>query len=168
MHTYTSFHPYIGYMHSYIHKLIQTCMHTCVYMLGLEGTLCTSSQTLFVHDYIHRHTRACFKKNSSLHILPKNFTFYVKNSDDFFSHRLFYDLLPFHNWRIAPLSCSLTPRFAGGKFLDDLFYPRIVHFISQKFWWPFFSHRPFYHFLPFRVLQVMLFPIICGHCTPLV
>jgi len=26
------------------------------------------------------------------------------------------------------------------------FYPKIVHFISQKFWWPFFSHRPFLRF----------------------
>jgi len=46
--------------------------------------------------------RACFKKNSSLHICPKNF------------------------WTT----------FLG-------FYPKILHFISQKFWWPCFSLRPF-------------------------
>src|SRR6218665_1877034 len=91
-----------------------------------------------------RRTRACFKKNSSLHIWPKNFSttffrilpqqFYIlslKNSDDLFLViALFYDVHPFTS------PSFLFLHFFRVKIFERPFLtlnPTISHFISQKF-----------------------------------
>jgi len=110
-HTRSHFHSFI--LETYIASLQETTTHR-------------HSQPSHGQKRRTSESRACFKKNSSLHIWPKNFstTFFrilsknvtflsLKNSDDLFLViALFYNLLPFHIWHIAPLSSSLTPRFS--------------------------------------------------------
>ena len=60
------------------------------------------------------YCRACFKKNSSLHIWPKHFwttILSLQNSDDlFFSHRPFYRFLPFRLLQMmTPITYWLHP-----------------------------------------------------------
>src|SRR6218665_847143 len=115
--------------------------------------------------------RACFKKNSSLDICPKNFsTTYFRilpqNCKCFLSKILmtiflviapFYDFLAFHISQVAPLSCSLTPHFRPKNFFTTFFkiLPRksfifVVIDLSE-------------HFLPFRILQMMTPISYCLH-----
>ena len=117
--------------------------------------------------------RACFKKNSSLHIWPKNFRttsfyeFYPKIYNFYPSKILmtffsvitsFYDFLA--------LRMFLNPKCSPHKFLGDLF----LSLSLSKFWWPFFSHHPFLRFsvLPnFHILHMMNpIPIFCALYTP--
>ena len=95
-----------------------------------------------------------------LGVNPKIWHFIIlslKNSDYLFLvialFTIFYPSIFFHIWHIAPLSSSsLTPRFPGKNYFWTSFFYDFTNFISQKFWWPFFSHRPFYDFPPFRIL----------------
>src|SRR6218665_2755924 len=91
-------------------------------------------------------TRACFKKNSSLHIWPKNFrtTFFrnftpkstilsIKNSDDFF-----LVITPFLRFSSLPhlTDCpALTPKFSPHEFLNNLclgFYQNFTFFLENS------------------------------------
>jgi len=64
--------------------------------------------------------------------------------------------------RCRDLSHMLHPR-AGFKKNSSLhilgFYPKILNFISTKFWWPFLVVALFYDFLPFHILQIA--PLSC-------
>src|SRR6218665_2793073 len=79
--------------------------------------------------------RACFKKNSSLHIWPKNFstTFFrmlPKNGTcypstilmTFFSHRPFLRFSSLPYFTDYPSFLFLNSTFSRKKFLNDLFY----------------------------------------------
>src|SRR6218665_2654305 len=93
--------------------------------------------------------RACFKKNSSLHIWPKNFrtTLFwnftpkstilsVKNSDDlfffFFCHHPFLQFSSLAHFTDCP---ALTPKFSPHEFLNNLclgFYQNLTIFSLEN------------------------------------
>ena len=118
--------------------------------------------------------RACFKKNSSLHICPKNFwtTFlgYYPKILYFISQKFWwpFSLVISFFTLFYPSQCPsflfLNSTFSRQKFLDDLliaFYPKILHFISNKFLWLFWVIDLFNVFYPFVFYRWwLLFPIV--------
>ena len=114
-----------------------------------------------IWEYTKRqYNRACFKKISShctfgRKISQRPFLGFYPKILHFISQKfwwLFFSHHPFSRSSILPYltHCPsflfLNSTFYRQKFLDDLFlgfYTKILHVISQKFWWSFFSHRPF-------------------------
>jgi len=104
--------------------------------------------------------RACFKKNSSLHISTKIFPSWLKIPWQIFS---FHPLKKFwwlfcHRPQIK-VFLQLFKLSTPSPLISSKINPvQNVHFIPQEFWWPLFSHRP----------QIVLFFYFFGYFPPLI
>ena len=93
------------------------------------------------------HGRACFKKNSSLYIWPKNFPFYLST----FLMNFFQSSPTF------TIFYSSTKKISSRPFLR--FQPKIFLLISQKFSLPFLVIDLFSEFHPLNINIIQITPI---------
>src|SRR6218665_137987 len=91
--------------------------------------------------------RACFRKNSSLHIWPKKSPFHLSKfmTTFFFSHHLLLR------------SCTLCRKIISLPTIFLRFYPKnFTLYLPKNLMTFFLSHHPFFPFLrPFSSLQVV-------------